>query len=192
MPSRTHPLVAGALLDFRVLRALFVAFALAALATPAVADSEPVGRLLGPVQVVRVIDGDTVVLRSDLGPRSVRLIGIDAPEAHLPDRAPEPFWEEATALAQRLLPVRADVWIELDLELEDAYGRLVGYVYVEAAEGDWIVAGARARMVNLAIAEAGYARTLPIAPNLAYADLFRDAVRSARGAGLGMWGTTAP
>lgn len=69
------------------------------------ADSEPVGRLLGPVEVVRVVDGDTIALQSDLGPRSVRLIGIDAPEAHLPDRAPEPFWAEATAFGVTMTAV---------------------------------------------------------------------------------------
>ncbi|WP_460170274.1 thermonuclease family protein, partial [Thermus sp. FJN-A] len=36
------------------------------------------GRLQGPVQVLKVVDGDTVELQG-LGP--VRLIGVDAPES---------------------------------------------------------------------------------------------------------------
>lgn len=44
-----------------------------------------------PVQVVRVVDGDTLVVRADLGFRinhelKVRLYGIDAPEARGPER----------------------------------------------------------------------------------------------------------
>lgn len=153
------------------------------------AISEPVGKLLGPVPVVEVIDGDTVVLASNLGPRTVRLIGVDAPERRGADGVPEPFWAEASAFAEQLVPVGTSVWVELDLEIEDGYGRLLAYVYAADESGEWIVAGERARMVNLAIAEAGFARTLPIPPNLVYADLLRDAVRSAREQKLGMWGT---
>ena len=191
-PCRERPNV---LLDSPVLRLAILALLVGLAGTTTLGSARgsrvPVGKLLGPVPVVEVIDGDTIVLASDLGPRTVRLIGIDAPEASRPERGPEPSWEEATTFAEELLPQGTPVWVELDLEVEDAYGRLLGYVYVADPSGDWNVGDATARMVNLAIAEAGYARALPIRPNLVYADLFRGAVQAARDGGLGIWGAGA-
>ena len=153
-----------------------------AVATIASAMLEPVGVLAGPVPVLDVVDGDTVVLASNLGPRVVRLIGIDAPES-----GGEAMAHQATEFLEGLIPEGAMVHVEFDLELEDAYGRLLAYLYVEDAAGAWTVRGVRATMVNLAMARAGFARTLTIAPNSMYADLFAQAVEDARAAGRGLW-----
>ncbi len=148
---------------------------------------EPVGSLLGPVPLASVIDGDTVVLTSNLGPRTVRLIGIDAPESNHPERGREPFGAEARAFVAALLPEGTPVWVELDFGLTDAYGRLLAYLYVEDPAGTWLVEGRRAAQVNLAIAEAGFATVMTIEPNSTYADLYEDAVAEARARASGMW-----
>lgn len=150
-------------------------------------SGQPVGPLLGPVPVLRVLDGDTVVLESNLGPRIVRLIGIDAPETTHPEAGGKLFAAEASSFAQDLLTEGSDVWVELDLETVDAYGRLLAYLYNEDPLGEWLIEGSPARMVNLAIARAGFARIMTIEPNSVYADLFEDAVESAQIDGLGIW-----
>ncbi len=154
----------------------------------ALAQRSPVHEVLGPVAVDQVVDGDTIVLRSDLGPRVVRLVGIDTPEVAHPEKGREPFGPEASAFTRRLLSPGTRVWVELDLEIEDAYGRLLAYVYRPDPGGRWRIDGRAASMVNLEIARAGMARVLSIEPNLLYEDLFETAVSEARADGRGMFG----
>lgn len=157
----------------------------------AAAERIPVNPILGPVPVMAVIDGDTVVLDSSLGPRVVRLIGIDTPEVSHPEKGREPFGPEASAFTASLLPRGTQVWVELDLESEDAYGRLLAYLYLADDDGDWRIDGRPAVMVNERIARAGFARVLTIEPNGVYADYFEEAVAQARTDRIGMFGTAA-
>lgn len=145
----------------------------------------PVSQLYGPVPLARIVDGDTLVVESNIGPRTVRLIGIDTPEIG----SGEPGGREAQAHLARLLGPGLLIWLELDLGLEDIYGRLLAYVYVPDANGAWEHAGMRVSQVNLAMIEAGWARTLTIAPNVTYADLYRAAARQAEAAERGIWAT---
>jgi micrococcal nuclease len=77
--------------------------------------------------IVRVIDGDTVVVHMDLGwhtwrhDEHVRLNGIDAPERTDPVR-----WAEAKAFVERLLPAGTEVL--LVSEKLEKYGRTLGRI----------------------------------------------------------------
>lgn len=155
------------------------------------AQSVPVGTVYGPIAVVAVVDGDTVVVDSDLGPRTVRLIGIDAPAMRRPEGGPEPFAVEASAFLTELLPPGASVWLETDLGLVDAYGRMLAYLYLPDPAGDWRIDDRSAIQVNLAVAEAGLARVMTIEPNVAYADAIAAAVEAAEVAEVGMWSGSA-
>jgi micrococcal nuclease len=155
------------------------------------AQQEPLGTLFGPVPVIEVIDGDTVILESNLGPRIVRLIGIDTPEVQHPEKGREPFGPEASAFTTGLLPPGTQVWLEIDLEIEDAYGRLLAYLYYPDEAGSWRIGTQSVTMANLVIAEQGYAQPLVIEPNDLYADLIEDAVAEAQAAERGMWSPEA-
>lgn len=148
---------------------------------------EPVRDLRGPFPVVEVIDGDTVRVRSDLSRRTIRLIGIDTPEVAHPERGREPFGAEAKGYLRSLLPAGTSVWVEVDLELEDDYGRLLAYLYLPDPDGDWQAGSTSYLQVNERMARAGFASTLEIAPNVQYADLYADAVEAARVEARGMW-----
>jgi len=161
---------------------------LTVLAAVGAAQPVPVGDVLGPVPLLSVIDGDTVVVESNLGPRTVRLIGIDAPEMRHPERGREPFAPEASAFLNERLPPGTEVWVETDATLVDGYGRLLAYLYVPDVDGAWTIGDARATQLNLAIAEAGYASVMTIEPNARYAPLYEAAVERARAAERGMWG----
>src|SRR5690606_33284068 len=91
----------------------------------AYAQLAPVGTIHGPVPLQHVVDGDTIVLYSNLGPRTVRLIGIDSPELDQRD----PHGAAAADHLRNLLPVGTQLWVETDQSLVDIYGRLLGYVY---------------------------------------------------------------
>jgi len=120
--------------------------------------------------IVRVVDGDTVVL-SGLG--SSRLIGVDTPEVH---GGAECFGREASAFARRLLRPGATARFVSGDERRDRYGRRLVYVWLEDG-----------RSFNAMLAEGGYARPLVIAPNDRYATRFAALARKARRAGRGQW-----
>lgn len=81
-----------------------------------------------PARIVRVTDGDTIVVRSDTGRRfKVRLIGIDTPEVF---GGAECGGKPASASMKRLAPKgrRVRVYGDPTQDRRDAFGRLLAYV----------------------------------------------------------------
>src|SRR5436305_6547277 len=112
--------------------------------------------------VVRVVDGDTVAVRT--GPHSdkVRLIGINTPESVKPNTAVQCFALEASARTKALLPPRTAVRLVRDVEARDRYHRLLAYVY---RAGDGL-------FVDLALAREGFARPYTFPPHVAHDAVF--------------------
>lgn len=138
--------------------------------------------LVANAAVVGAVDGDTVLMRVGGDEVLVRLLGIDTPETKHPDKPVQCYGPEASARTEELLPDGTPVRLERDREARDRYDRLLTYVF-RAEDG---------LFVNLALAREGYARTLWIAPNRAYAPDLDAAVATARAAGLGLWGACPP
>src|SRR3990170_8850234 len=158
----------------------------------ALAQPTPLGALYGPVKVASVGDGDPFVVESNVGPRTVRLIGVDAPETQHPTVGREPFGPEAAAWLRARLPAGALVWLELDLGPEDAFGRLLAYAYVADPGGAWTIDGSAATQLNLDLVAAGLARPLAMQPNVTYADRYAEAAAAARAAAIGLWAPPRP
>ena len=137
------------------------------------------GRAFGPGEgeVVRVVDGDTIVVRMSAGEERVRLIGVDTPESVDPRRPVECFGKEASARTAALLPPGTLVRLERDVEPRDRYGRLLAYVY-RHADG---------LFVNAELLRQGYAQLLTIPPNIAHTDEFTAIARQAREGAQGLW-----
>jgi micrococcal nuclease len=131
----------------------------------------------GAMTVVRVVDGDTVVVRVGGADETVRLIGIDTPETKHPTKPVQCFGPEASAFTDQLLPAGTRVRLERDVEARDRFGRLLAYVY---RSDDGI-------FVNLELARLGYARPLAIAPNNAHARDVADAAGQAQAEHRGLW-----
>ncbi|HLM62698.1 MAG TPA: thermonuclease family protein [Acidimicrobiales bacterium] len=131
----------------------------------------------GGATVVRVVDGDTMVV--DLGgvEERVRLIGIDTPESVAPGRPVECYGAEASHRLADLLPAGTPVRLERDVEPRDAYDRLLAYAY--RADDDLFL--------NLAQVADGYAEAREYPPNTAQRLRFDAAERTARSAGAGLW-----
>lgn len=89
--------------------------------------------------VVKVVDGDTIDIRSPDGltETRVRLIGIDAPEAVDPTTGKPAHWaDRSTAYLTARLGVR-NVTLRLEpVETRDRYRRLLAYIYL--TDGDCI------------------------------------------------------
>lgn len=152
---------------------------------------EPQSELVGPFPVLSVVDGDTIAVALGGSEERVRLIGIDTPETQHPTRGVEPFGPEASTFTTQLLQDK-EVWLELDLEARDRYGRLLAYVYLADPAGEWTFKGQAFTQANLLITSQGYADTLTIPPNIKYTDLYATAVNQARVQGLNMWSGLMP
>ncbi len=155
--------------------------------------------LQGPAEVTRVSDGDTITVTLDGREEKVRLTGIDTPETFASskldrdvDLSPlnreemRALGKEATAYAEDLMEGR-EVYLELDAEERDRYGRMLAYVYTLEQGGDWTFQDETFEQVNLELVEAGWADPLTIAPNDKYAELYVDAAQVARRQNRGIW-----
>jgi endonuclease YncB( thermonuclease family) len=119
-------------------------------------------------EVSRVVDGDTVKVRSGDRVRTVELLGVDAPEAGACDGA------AAKKALARLLPRGARVKVKDD----SAVGGAGRYVFRGKT------------LVNAALLAAGHAR-LAGADGLKQRDKLVSAEQGARAAGKGLW-TSCP
>jgi len=129
------------------------------------------------VQVVRVIDGDTIQVCCVFGDRvTVRYIGIDTPETKHPMKGIERAGKEASEANRKLVEGKT-VRLEFDVQQFDKYGRILAYIYLE--DGTF---------VNAWLVENGYAMVMTFPPNVKYEALFLRLQREAREAGTGLWG----
>ncbi len=135
--------------------------------------------LEGPYEVVDVVDGDTVKVRVDGRPVTVRLLGIDTPETRAPRRPVECFGEEAARRATELLSGRT-VLLEDDPTQgrTDRYGRRLAYVWLP---------GPPAELVNERLVAEGYAHEYTYAGPHRYAARFDEAQDAARDEERGLW-----
>jgi len=101
---------------------VFLWFLFAAFQTTALPSEELKAR------VVKIIDGDTIIVKFEGGERSVRLLGIDSPELGKDGSPPEYAAHEAKKFLEKLI-LGKKVRLRFDLEREDRYGRLLCYVY---------------------------------------------------------------
>ena len=109
--------------------------AAAATATTDTATSGPTSASTdgNPAVVTRVVDGDTIhALLDGTGgtDEKVRIIGLDSPETNRPDTPVECFAREATAAAERLLPIGTPIRLQADptQDSRDRYDRLLAHV----------------------------------------------------------------
>lgn len=140
---------------------------------PSAASGGPAGEVL---RVVRVVDGDTIVVDQDGAQVRVRLLGIDTPETVKPDSPVECFGPDASARAHELLDGQS-VLLENDptQDAVDAYGRTLAYVWVGDA------------LVNEVLVAEGYAREYTYdTPGIHHQELV-DAQDAAEANGLGLW-----
>lgn len=126
--------------------------------------------------VVRVIDGDTIVVSPN---EKVRLIGVDTPETVHPNRAVQCFGKDAKEFTRSMVEHRT---IRLILDAtnrvrnhKDRYGRTLAYVYFDDG-----------RMLNAELIRQGYAHAYTRFP-FRHVVEFRQLERIARSQAVGLW-----
>ncbi len=142
----------------------------AAAAEPAMASPEsgiPAGA--HEAAVVRVVDGDTIVVSQDGSEYRVRYILIDTPEQG------EPLYNEATKLNQLLIGGQT-VYLLKDVSETDRHDRLLRYVYTRDG-----------LLVNAEIVRQGMARVTVFPPDTRLEKEIRAAEAEARERKIGIW-----
>jgi micrococcal nuclease len=119
--------------------------------------------------VLRVIDGDTIVVRLDDGSvERVRYLGIDTPEFG------EPYSRIATN-ANKDFVLNKYITMHKDTKNKDKYNRLLRYVFVDDV------------FVNFELVERGLAKVLFIGDRYACRNVLVSAQLDARGQELALW-----
>ena len=143
---------------------------------------------LAPASVLRVVDGDTLVVHvADGRSIRVRMIGVDTPELHPSEKltrdaqrsgkdadAIRALGARASAFTRKHLAGR-QVELERDATALDRHGRTLAYVWVGQ------------ELYNVLIMREGYASPLTVPPNVKYAGTLAACHRAARGARRGLW-----
>ena len=131
-------------------------------------------------RVVRVVDGDTIVVLINGVQEKVRLIGVDTPEIFDPRGSVQCFGEEASAFTKSLLENKF-VRLEADASQDDSdkYERLLRYVYLDDT------------LVNERIISEGYGHEYTYRRPYKYQTEFKNAEKSARESKKGLWAEDA-
>ncbi len=130
--------------------------------------------------IVRVVDGDTYVIKIKDEDYKVRLIGVDTPESVAPSTYSKNNTEEGKTVSdivKSTLQEGDTVYCEFDVNPQDKYNRYLCYVYF--ADGttmiqDWLLSN-------------GYAQVMTVQPNSKYADHFVEIQRTAAENKVGLW-----
>ena len=125
--------------------------------------------------VIKVDDGDTIVVRIGSRTDTIRLLGIDTPETHHPTKPVGCYGPEASDFTTARLTGKT-VRLEDDVEPRDIYDRRLAYVYLDG------------HRFNDELLQKGYARLLVIPPNGAHSRTMLAEELAAKRAGVGLWG----
>lgn len=127
-------------------------------------------------RVIRVVDGDTIVVEQAGKEEKVRLIGINSPESVDPRKEVECFGKEASAKLKEWLDGKI-VQLERDDSQGnvDKYGRLLRYVWLEGNN------------INRKMVEEGFAYEYTYDLPYKYQVVFQEAEQLARDGQRGLW-----
>lgn len=142
---------------------------------------------IGPIEEVivsRVSDGDTIYVMLNGLEESVRIIGVDTPEAHHPSYGADPLGYAATHYMLRYIDEGSTVYLESDLRDRDDFNRLLRYVWIKDEADNWV-------MLEAELIRAGMAHVRTYDEDR-YVPYFLSLEREAQAERLGVWGDPQP
>ena len=126
-------------------------------------------------EVVRVVDGDTVILNIDGQRTRVRLIGIDTPESVAEDKSRNVKEGKIASEYTKNLLENKKVRLEVDDEKKDVYERKLGYVFLDD------------EFINEKLLKEGMAKLYTKTTNQKYSERLKKAEEYARENKKGFW-----
>lgn len=126
--------------------------------------------------VVRVVDGDTLVVSINNIDQTVRLLNINTPETKDPNKPTECLGPEATNYLKEALPAGSKVRLEFDVERHDKYGRTLAGVFNTSEQ-----------LVNAEIARRGLGVPMVVGENRKFLPPVEAAYAEAKNAKSGLF-----
>ncbi|MCB9805794.1 thermonuclease family protein [Candidatus Nomurabacteria bacterium] len=127
--------------------------------------------------VVRIVDGDTVVVFTNNQKTKVRLIGVNTPETVDPRKEVECFGQEASDFLKNIL---SDKKVELEIDetqgTYDKYERMLAYIFLNGEN------------INQKIIEEGYGYEYTYSVPYKYQESFKMLEAEAKENKIGLWG----
>lgn len=132
-------------------------------------------------KVLRVVDGDTIVVEVDGKSESIRMIGVDTPELNDSRTGVQCFAKEAAEKTKALVTGKS-IFLEKDDSQgeRDKYRRLLGYVFLE-----------NGAFVNKALIAGGFAHEYTYDNEYKYQKQFKAAQATAKEGAIGLWAPDA-
>ncbi len=125
--------------------------------------------------LVRVVDGDTLLVELDGEEERVRLLNIDTPETVHPQQPVECMGPEAAERMEDLVSPGDQLSLEFDQERTDHYDRLLAGVFLDEV------------FINEQMARDGFGAPVHYAPNDRFLDRIEEAWSQAEADGVGVF-----
>ena len=126
-------------------------------------------------QVLRVVDGDTLIVRLNKEQERIRLIGIDAPESVHPDASRNSAQGKNASEHLKAGLHKGDiVYLTFDKEREDKYKRTLAYVWLAPPPLDPTESDIKHLMLNGILVDQGFANPKAFKPNTLYKSIFES------------------
>lgn len=127
------------------------------------------------VSLIRVVDGDTIIINDGTENKRVRLIGIDAAESVHPDGSRNTQeGTDASAYLKSLLTEGQTLYLEKDTSDTDKYDRLLRYVWLDTPADPDYKKEVPEKMLNAIIIKSGHATAKDYPPDTKYSDIFHS------------------
>ena len=138
---------------------------------------------LDEVQLVRVVDGDTLLVNKDGVEVRVRLLEVDTPESvHVDASKNNEFGEMASAYTKKLLENVDTLYLSYDKEKVDQYGRTLAYVWLSNDTSDVVN-----NCLNAKLLQDGMAQFKVFGENDLFSDEFSKLEQTAKDNMTGIW-----
>ena len=139
--------------------------------------------------MIRIVDGDTIVVNYQGREEKVRMIGVDTPETVDPYRPVQAYGKEASDFSKKMLTGKK-VRLEFDRNKRDKYGRALAYVnlpsnQVKDAPGCMVKSGNDFDF-NASLISCGYGHAYTRFP-FAKMEKHRELEKKARTSKRGLW-----
>lgn len=132
--------------------------------------------------VLRVVDGDTIIVSLNNQEERVRMIGVDAPESVSLNEEENSVWGQvASEYTKSVLKPGTTIWLTFDIEERDQYGRMLAYIWLDSDIENLNY------LFQKQLIEEGYALAIRYEPNTKYTIELYAAMEGAISDRCGLW-----
>lgn len=155
-------------------------------------EADKLGKFYQKAWVINTIDGDTIEVQIGENTYKLRLIGMNTPETHHPNKGVEFYGKEAYEFTQKTLKNK-EVYLEKDVSETDKYQRLLRYVWLSPPKDpeNPTYDEVKNQSLNGILVHDGYANAATFPPDVKYADYFNKIEEEARSENKGLWNEKA-